>query len=82
MALFRELCAVLGLTAQSSGLALYGDLKAALRSWRAQALWARLDKRAGQREYRGGTACPNTNVGPFQLYVMIEMGSRDGMIES
>ena len=42
----------------------YPRLKAELRgSWRAQSLWARLDKRWSHREYKAGLACANTKVG-------------------
>jgi hypothetical protein len=37
-------------------------LQAKLRSWKAQALWAKFDKRASHKCYNRGKACPNTRV--------------------
>ena len=57
---FGELCQQLGL--QGSGLQLYHGLKAALNYWSAKALWSKLDKKAGHKDYDQGTACANTKV--------------------
>lgn len=57
---FRELCQELGL--QGSGLQLYHGLKAALNYWSAKALWSKLDKKAGHKDYDQGTACASTKV--------------------
>ncbi|KFZ58852.1 Protein-methionine sulfoxide oxidase MICAL1, partial [Antrostomus carolinensis] len=59
---FRELCQCLGLLCQclglqGSGLQLYHSLKAALNYWSAKALWSKLDKKAGHKDYDQGTAC-------------------------
>lgn len=41
----------------------YTRLKEQLRnSWKAQALWAKLDKRASHRDYGHGRACADTKV--------------------
>ncbi|XP_039287410.1 F-actin-monooxygenase Mical [Nilaparvata lugens] len=40
----------------------YPKLKAKLRSWKAQALWIKYDKRAAHKCYNRGKACPNTRV--------------------
>jgi hypothetical protein len=37
-------------------------LQAKLHSWKAQALWAKFDKRASHKCYNRGKACPNTRV--------------------
>lgn len=57
---FGELCQQLGL--QGSGLQLYHGLKDALNYWSAKALWSKLDKKAGHKDYDQGTACANTKV--------------------
>ncbi|XP_061869549.1 F-actin-monooxygenase MICAL1 isoform X2 [Colius striatus] len=73
---FRELCQQLGL--QGSGLQLYHGLKAALNYWSAKALWSKLDKKAGHKDYEQGTACASTKclvvgAGPCGLRVAIEL---------
>ena len=40
----------------------YSSLKAAVTSWKAKALWTRLDKRASHKEYKKGQACADTRV--------------------
>lgn len=57
---FVELCQQLGL--QGTGLQLYHGLKAALNYWNAKALWSKLDKKAGHKDYDQGTACAGTKV--------------------
>lgn len=57
---FGELCQQLGL--QGRGLQLYHGLKAALNYWSAKALWSKLDKKAGHKDYDQGTACASTKV--------------------
>ncbi|KAF1468448.1 [F-actin]-monooxygenase MICAL3, partial [Megadyptes antipodes antipodes] len=84
---FRELCQQLGL--QGSGLQLYHGLKAALNYWSAKALWSKLDKKAGHKDYDQGTACANTKclvvgAGPCGLRVAIELallGARVVLVE-
>ncbi|NXG43114.1 MICA1 monooxygenase, partial [Psilopogon haemacephalus] len=73
---FGKLCQHLGL--QGSGLQLYRSLKAALNYWSAKALWSKLDKKAGHKDYDQGTACANTKclvvgAGPCGLRVAIEL---------
>lgn len=41
----------------------YSRLKAGVTSWKARALWSKLDKRAAHKEYRKGNACVGTKVG-------------------
>ncbi|KAK7790107.1 hypothetical protein R5R35_007081 [Gryllus longicercus] len=55
----------------------YPKLKLKLRSWKAQALWSKFDKRASHKCYNRGKACPNTRVliigaGPCGLRTAIE----------
>lgn len=46
----------------------YGSLKAKVTSWKAKALWGKLDKRMSHKEYKKGQACVGTKVnGIFQL---------------
>ncbi|XP_064328313.1 F-actin-monooxygenase MICAL1 isoform X1 [Phalacrocorax carbo] len=84
---FGELCRQLGL--QGSGLRLYHGLKAALNYWSAKALWSKLDKKAGHKDYDQGTACASTKclvvgAGPCGLRVAIELallGARVVLLE-
>ncbi|KAK3927176.1 [F-actin]-monooxygenase Mical [Frankliniella fusca] len=55
----------------------YLKLKSKLRSWKAQPLWNKFDKRASHKCYNRGKACPNTRVliigaGPCGLRAAIE----------
>ncbi|XP_046788987.1 F-actin-monooxygenase MICAL1 isoform X2 [Gallus gallus] len=73
---FAELCHQLGL--QGNGLQLYHSLKAALNFWSAKALWIKLDKKAGHKDYDQGTACTSTKclvvgAGPCGLRTAIEL---------
>ena len=52
-------------------------LKAKLSSWKAQAVWAKFDKRAGHKVYKGGRVCAGQRVlvigaGPCGLRTAIE----------
>lgn len=40
----------------------YSNLKAAVTSWKAKALWTKLDKRANHKEYKKGRACEDVRV--------------------
>ncbi|KAL7885421.1 hypothetical protein AOLI_G00057160 [Acnodon oligacanthus] len=56
----------------------YSSLKAAVTSWKAKALWTKLDKRASHKEYKKGQACADTRCliigsGPCGLRTAIEM---------
>ncbi|RZF36311.1 hypothetical protein LSTR_LSTR014575 [Laodelphax striatellus] len=67
----------------------YPKLKAKLRSWKAQALWIKYDKRAAHKCYNRGKACPNTRVliigaGPCGLRAAIEaqlLGAKVVLVE-
>nr|XP_055047026.1 protein-methionine sulfoxide oxidase mical3b isoform X4 [Misgurnus anguillicaudatus] len=75
---FEELCKELNLN--SSGQPqFYHTLRNKLHYWKAKALWAKLDKRASQKEYMRGHACANTTcliigAGPCGLRTAIELG--------
>ncbi|XP_053361383.1 F-actin-monooxygenase mical2b isoform X1 [Clarias gariepinus] len=56
----------------------YGNLKAAVTSWKAKALWTKLDKRANHKEYKKGRACTDIRCliiggGPCGLRTAIEL---------
>uniref|UniRef100_A0A672FCZ1 F-actin monooxygenase n=1 Tax=Salarias fasciatus TaxID=181472 RepID=A0A672FCZ1_SALFA len=56
----------------------YGHLKDAVRSWKVQALWTKLDKRAQNKVYGQNGACSGTRVlvvggGPCGLRTAIEL---------
>lgn len=65
---FQELCDHLELKPTESRI-FYHKLKSRLNYWKAKALWAKLDKRASQKEYKKGRACVNSKVSldPCQL---------------
>ncbi|XP_068458882.1 protein-methionine sulfoxide oxidase mical3a isoform X2 [Clinocottus analis] len=57
----------------------YHKLKSKLNYWKAKALWAKLDKRACQKEYKKGRVCANSKcliigAGPCGLRTAIELG--------
>ncbi|XP_063293586.1 F-actin-monooxygenase MICAL2 [Pelobates fuscus] len=56
----------------------YSKLKSKVTNWKAKALWNKLDKRIGHKEYNKGKACLNTNCliiggGPCGLRTAIEL---------
>ncbi|XP_025908889.1 F-actin-monooxygenase MICAL1 [Nothoprocta perdicaria] len=85
---FGELRGHLGLQG-ATGLQLYRELKAALNSWSAKALWNKLDKKAAHGDYEQGTACASTKclvvgAGPCGLRTAIELallGARVVLLE-
>ena len=58
---FQQLCEQVGLS-HADHRHFYRRLRARVCTWKAQALWVKLDKRAAHKEYRRGDACSNTNV--------------------
>lgn len=58
---FQELCAHLEVKPSEHKL-FYHKLKSKLNYWKAKALWAKLDKRASQKEYKKGRVCANIKV--------------------
>ncbi|XP_053520908.1 F-actin-monooxygenase MICAL1 isoform X2 [Artibeus jamaicensis] len=85
---FQGLCQALGLES-GGGLSQYHKIKAQLNYWSAKALWAKLDKRAGQPVYQQGQACANTKclvvgAGPCGLRAAVELallGARVVLVE-
>nr|XP_033784201.1 F-actin-monooxygenase MICAL2 isoform X2 [Geotrypetes seraphini] len=56
----------------------YSRLKSKVSSWKAKALWNKLDKRGGHKEYKRGKSCTNTKCliiggGPCGLRTAIEL---------
>ncbi|XP_045544330.1 protein-methionine sulfoxide oxidase mical2b isoform X2 [Salmo salar] len=56
----------------------YRNLKATVTNWKAKALWTKLDKRAGHKEYKKAQACEGTRCliiggGPCGLRTAIEL---------
>ncbi|XP_046889343.1 protein-methionine sulfoxide oxidase mical3a isoform X2 [Hypomesus transpacificus] len=75
---FQELCDHLELKPCEYRV-FYHKLKSKLNYWKAKALWAKLDKRANQKEYKKGRACANSKcviigAGPCGLRTAIELG--------
>ncbi|XP_076852253.1 F-actin-monooxygenase mical2b isoform X6 [Brachyhypopomus gauderio] len=73
---FSVLCRQLDLLPTQPGF--YSCLKAAVNSWKAKALWTKLDKRANHKEYKQGKACADTRClviggGPCGLRTAIEL---------
>ena len=58
---FQQLCDHVGLS-HADHRHFYRRLRARVNTWKAHALWVKLDKRAAHKEYRRGDACSNTNV--------------------
>ncbi|XP_044048098.1 protein-methionine sulfoxide oxidase mical3a isoform X17 [Siniperca chuatsi] len=74
---FQELCDHLEVKPIDSRI-FYHKLKSKLNYWKAKALWAKLDKRASQKEYKKGRACANSKcliigAGPCGLRTAIEL---------
>ncbi|XP_070619076.1 F-actin-monooxygenase MICAL2 isoform X4 [Erythrolamprus reginae] len=56
----------------------YAKLKSKVTSWKAKALWNKIDKRASHKEYKRGKSCTNTKClivggGPCGLRTAIEL---------
>lgn len=60
---FGQLCERLQLDRRAAERPLYRSIKGRLKYWRADALWAKLERRAARQEYRQGGACRDTTVG-------------------
>lgn len=58
---FNIMCTQLGLDPLDHG-SFYCGLKGKVTSWKAKALWSKLDKRMSQREYERGQASVGTKV--------------------
>ncbi|XP_059212478.1 F-actin-monooxygenase MICAL2 [Centropristis striata] len=85
---FNVLCRKLDLDPADNDT-FYSSLKAKVTSWKAKALWTKLDKRTSQKEYKKGQACVGTKCliiggGPCGLRTAIElalMGAKVVVIE-
>uniref|UniRef100_A0A8C3XL96 Molecule interacting with CasL protein 1 n=1 Tax=Chelydra serpentina TaxID=8475 RepID=A0A8C3XL96_CHESE len=85
---FQALCGQLGLEHKGQ-LQFYHKLKSCLNYWSAKALWGKLDKKAGHKDYDQGKACVNTKcliigAGPCGLRTAIELaflGARVVLVE-
>ncbi|XP_072128990.1 F-actin-monooxygenase mical2b isoform X8 [Mobula birostris] len=56
----------------------YCNLKSRVNTWKAKALWNKLDKQSNHKEYKKGNACPDTQcliigAGPCGLRTSIEL---------
>ncbi|KAM7367458.1 hypothetical protein PAMP_015358 [Pampus punctatissimus] len=76
---FSQLCEHLQLDPSVAERPLYQPIKHRLNYWRANALWAKLDRRAAQQEYLRARACTNTTcvivgAGPCGLRAAVELG--------
>uniref|UniRef100_A0A1B6D4D3 F-actin monooxygenase n=1 Tax=Clastoptera arizonana TaxID=38151 RepID=A0A1B6D4D3_9HEMI len=76
LGIFRHLCDILHIK-PTNFPQFYPKLKSKLRSWKAQALWNKFDKRASHKCYNRGKACQNTRVliiggGPCGMRAAIE----------
>ncbi|XP_027128944.1 protein-methionine sulfoxide oxidase mical3a isoform X3 [Larimichthys crocea] len=74
---FQELCDHLEVKPTESRI-FYHKLKSKLNYWKAKALWAKLDKRASQKEYKKSRVCANSKcliigAGPCGLRTAIEL---------
>ncbi|XP_037316029.2 protein-methionine sulfoxide oxidase mical3a-like [Pungitius pungitius] len=87
---FNQLCEHLQLDRGAAERPLYRPIKRRLNYWRANALWAKLDRRANQQEYlKGDRVCSNTTcviigAGPCGLRTAVElsfMGARVVVVE-
>ncbi|KAF2352752.1 FAD-binding domain, partial [Trinorchestia longiramus] len=72
----RQICELLKLR-PANIRQFYPKLRAKLKSWKAQTLWAKFDKRVSHKCYNHGKACANTKVliigcGPCGLRTAIE----------
>lgn len=47
----------------------YTKLKSRVTTWKAKALWNKLDKRASHKEYKRGKSCMNTKVSGIQFWI-------------
>ncbi|KAM6895662.1 protein-methionine sulfoxide oxidase mical3b [Xenentodon cancila] len=86
---FSQLCEHLQLDRSAAERPLYRPIKQRLNYWRANALWAKLDRRAAQPEYLRARACSSLTcviigAGPCGLRTAVElsfMGARVVVLE-
>nr|XP_046235659.1 protein-methionine sulfoxide oxidase mical3b isoform X2 [Scatophagus argus] len=86
---FSQLCEHLQLDRSIAERPLYQPIKRRLNYWKANTLWAKLDRRAAQQEYQraqvcNGTTCVIIGAGPCGLRTAVElsfMGARVVLLE-
>ncbi|XP_036977308.1 protein-methionine sulfoxide oxidase mical3b-like isoform X6 [Acanthopagrus latus] len=86
---FSQLCEHLQLDRSAAERPLYRPIKHRLNYWKANALWAKLDRRGAQQEYQRARVCNNTTcviigAGPCGLRTAVElsfMGARVVLLE-
>lgn len=59
---FSQLCEHLQLDPSTAERPLYRPIKRRLNYWRANGLWAKLDRRGAQEEYQRARACSDVTV--------------------
>ncbi|XP_014665739.1 PREDICTED: protein-methionine sulfoxide oxidase Mical-like [Priapulus caudatus] len=74
---FKQMCNVLHLDPKDDP-SFYLHLRMRVRSWKAESIWSKLDKRAAHKDYKKGKACNNTRAliiggGPCGLRAAIEL---------
>ncbi|XP_065325529.1 protein-methionine sulfoxide oxidase mical3b isoform X9 [Pelmatolapia mariae] len=86
---FSQLCEHLQLDPSTAERPLYRPIKCRLNYWRANGLWAKLDRRGAQEEYQRARACSDVTcviigAGPCGLRTAVElsfMGARVVLLE-
>ncbi|XP_004564992.2 protein-methionine sulfoxide oxidase mical3b isoform X6 [Maylandia zebra] len=86
---FSQLCEHLQLDPSTAERPLYRPIKRRLNYWRANGLWAKLDRRGAQEEYQRARVCSNVTcviigAGPCGLRTAVElsfMGARVVLLE-
>ncbi|XP_039456540.1 protein-methionine sulfoxide oxidase mical3b isoform X4 [Oreochromis aureus] len=86
---FSQLCEHLQLDPSTAERPLYRPIKRRLNYWRANGLWAKLDRRGAQEEYQRARACSDVTcviigAGPCGLRTAVElsfMGARVVLLE-
>ena len=64
---YRHMCELLKLRPNSIKH-FYPKLRSKLKTWKAQALWTKFDKRANHKCYNHGKACANSKVSVGDLF--------------
>lgn len=69
---FNVLCRQLDLDPADSST-FYSSLKEKVTTWKAKALWSKLDKRMSHKEYKKGQACVGTKVSLLICFVWMKV---------
>lgn len=79
---FNVLCRQLDLDPADSST-FYSSLKEKVTTWKAKALWTKLDKRMSHKEYKKGQACIGTKVSSvLSLFLLDTLQSKPYMFYS